>query len=353
MKIALLGDTHWGARNDSEHFLEHFQRFYDGVFFPYMKENGIQHVIQTGDFMDVRKNVNYKTLNSVTRRFMSALKDMGATFHVIPGNHDIYYRHTNEINSITELFSWMDHVTVYNHPTTVDFDKYKIDFIPWINRYNHKDTLDFMSKSSSLGCIGHFEINGFDMYAGIPGHGGLEANVFDSYDIVFSGHYHTRSCKGNILYVGTPYEITWSDFNDPRGFHVFDTETGEIEFIENPFKMFNKVFYNSEIDFKEFDFSELTGQFVKVIVQDRKKFEHYESFIKKVENAAPYDMSIVDSDVIVAHGVTEEQLENIDTFAVLSKAAEHQAVEADLSPKKMHDLIHEIYTEAVALGKEQ
>ena len=37
MKIALLNDTHFGARNDSNIFDEYFYKFYDNIFFPYLK----------------------------------------------------------------------------------------------------------------------------------------------------------------------------------------------------------------------------------------------------------------------------------------------------------------------------
>ena len=35
----------------------------------------------------------------------------------------------------------------------------------------------------------------------------------------------------------------WNDAGDIRGFNIFDTETYEMEFIENPYNMFEKVYY--------------------------------------------------------------------------------------------------------------
>ena len=61
MKIALLNDTHFGARNDSPAFLDYFMRFYNEIFFPYLKDNNIKTLIHLGDVVDRRKFINFKT----------------------------------------------------------------------------------------------------------------------------------------------------------------------------------------------------------------------------------------------------------------------------------------------------
>jgi len=355
-KVVIIGDTHFGARNDSEVFLEYFFKFFERVVFPYIKEHGITHVIQTGDFIDRRKSVNFKTLHEVNRRFMDVLPTLadGLQFHVIPGNHDIYYRYTNEINSLQELFAWRDCVHVHDAgPTTIDIDGVPIDMIPWINKYNSKEIVKFMKNSKSHYCVGHFEIVGFDMYAGIPGHGGLKSNVFGHYDRVITGHYHTKSSQKNIDYVGTPYEITWSDYDDPRGFHVLDTETGDLTFVENPYRMFHKAFFCSDVDYDEFDFTELKDAIVKVIVRDRKDTKKYDWFLDQIAAAMPHDYTIVESDVVLVDGVDVEAFEALDTLTVLKAAVSTIAENEELNEDKMLELVQELYTEAVALGRDQ
>jgi len=352
LKILVLGDTHWGVRNDSEVFIDYFLKFYNDVVFPYIKDNKITHIIQTGDLMDKRKGVNFKTLNTVSRDFLGKLEQLGCQLHVIPGNHDIYYRNSNEVNSITELFSWMPSVNVYNEPTSVDFEGCSIDFIPWINKNNSAESLGFMKESTSPICVGHFEIDGFEMYAGVEGHGGLRSDFFAGYETVLSGHYHHRSSKWNITYVGTPYEMTWTDYNDTKGFHVFDTKTRDLTFVENPYRMFIKAFYSSEIDYEPFDFSELSGSIVKVIIQDKIDNAKYEWFLSKISDEKPIDLSIVDSDVTVLHGVDEEKLETLDTFVVLMNAARATSENEGLDSSTMNEIIQGLYAEAVTLGRE-
>jgi len=351
-KFCIIGDCHFGARNDSELFMNHFFDFYTNVLFPYIIENDVTDIIQTGDFMDKRKNINYRTLNRVMVDFMDKLRSHGVTLHVIPGNHDIFHRHSNSINSINELFGWMENVNVYMEPTTITILETKIDMIPWMNKYNTAEILEFIKASTSQYCVGHFEVIGFDMAIGIPGHGGMDTSIFDSYDEVWSGHYHTRSKKDNITYVGTPYEITWSDFNDPKGFHSFDPNRNELTFHENRYRIFHKVFYSSELDYDDFDFDELRNSIIKVIIQDHADIAKYENFLDRLESVNPADMSIVESDIIVASGIDEEELETLDTFTVLRTAATNVARVEGLNEDKMLKYVNELYSEAVSIGRD-
>jgi len=351
-KVAILGDTHFGARNDSELFQEFFAKFYEDFFFPYIEKNEIKHVIQTGDFMDKRKGVNFRTLNWVTNNLLGRLGAMNCEFHAFPGNHDIFYRHSNEINSLEELFSWMEHVRIYNAPTTITIDGATFDMIPWMNKYNTESTTDFISGSISDVCVGHFEIDGFEMHAGIPGHGGLDMKMFDHYGMVLSGHYHHRSTRGNITYVGTPYEITWSDFDDPRGFHVYDTEDHTLTFIENPFRMFRKAFFASKTDYSDYDFDQFAKSIVKVIVADNEDNSKWEWFISEVAKRQPADYTVVESDITMIEGIDEEALEALDTFTVLLHTAEHSAEPNGLDKDKLKKMIEELYSEAITLARD-
>ena len=99
MKIALINDTHFGARGDSQLFFDYFMKFFDEVFFPYLKENNIDTIIHAGDFMDRRKFVNFNILIQVRNKFIKHLKENDIKMHCILGNHDVYYRNTNDVNS--------------------------------------------------------------------------------------------------------------------------------------------------------------------------------------------------------------------------------------------------------------
>ena len=110
MKIAIITDTHFGARADSKAFADYFYKFWDNTFFPYLIENGIKTIIHCGDLMDRRKYVNFDTLNRMRRDFVKPMIDNGITMHTIVGNHDTYYKNTVAVNSVEELFDIGDDV---------------------------------------------------------------------------------------------------------------------------------------------------------------------------------------------------------------------------------------------------
>ena len=85
------------------------------------------------------------------------------------------------------------------------------------------------------------------MYKGLPSHAGMSSDIFNKFDLVCSGHYHHRSKHKNIQYLGAAMEYTWSDAEDARGFSVFDTKSCQLEFIDNPLRIFYKIFYDDTV----------------------------------------------------------------------------------------------------------
>ena len=110
MKIALLNDTHFGARNDSLIFDDYFHKFYDDIFFPYIKEHNIKTLVHLGDIVDRRKFINYKIAHNFRHKFLQRLWSEKIDTHIIIGNHDIYFRNTNKVNAVQELCTTHDGV---------------------------------------------------------------------------------------------------------------------------------------------------------------------------------------------------------------------------------------------------
>jgi 3',5'-cyclic AMP phosphodiesterase CpdA len=142
MKIALITDTHFGARGDSIPFNDYFFRFWENTFFPYIEEHKIKHIVHLGDFVDRRKFINYQILNTVRTSFLDKIP-AGCHMDVIVGNHDVPFRNTNEVNAIQELFGDRENVTVYSRPFTITFDGSIILTIKrlWISSSPHRHSL--------------------------------------------------------------------------------------------------------------------------------------------------------------------------------------------------------------------
>lgn len=346
MKIAILGDTHFGFSSSNELFEKHFEKFYSKVFFPYLKENGIEYIFQLGDLFDVRKNVAYVTLKYSKNIFFDKLVENKIHMVTLVGNHDSVYKNTIEVNSHRYLLDSYNHnISSFTSVGEFLLDDKKFLFIPWICQENEEEIMDHIKKSKAEICLGHFELDGFDMYKNIPHVGGLSPKILKKFKKVFSGHFHTQSIKGNIHYVGTPYEMTWGDYNDPKGFHVFDTETYETEFVQNPFNLFEKIVYNESTDVKEVE-EKISTKFVKVVVEEKKDFKKFDKFISKIEESSPYDLKIVENLTDTSEvNISEEDVVLNDTCHIISSYINE--MDTNLDKERLSRFVINLYNESL------
>lgn len=350
MKVCILGDTHFGARGDSLDFHKYFQRFYDEVLFPFLKQNHIEVIFQMGDLFDRRKFINFNTLHLCRKYFFDRSNELGIKVHTLLGNHDVAFKNTLEVNSTGLLLNEYQNIKYYDVFDTVEFDGVAIDIVPWMCDDNSQEILQNIKKSKSQIAFGHFEIRGFEMDRGNVSEIGIDKDLLKSYDIVLSGHFHHKSSDYNIVYVGTPYEMTWADYNDPKGFHIFDTDTRQLNFIRNPFTMFNKITYDdgvTDFDFwKKYDYTSLKDTYVKVVVLNKQNPYLFDNVLDNLYKAGVADLSIVEdfSDAMVDDDQDIiDQAE--DTMTILSKYIDN--LELDVEPDKLKTLMKELYVEAL------
>jgi len=348
-KVALITDTHWGCRNDSPVFAKHISRYYKNVFFPYLEEHGINYVVHLGDIVDRRKYINFVTAKNLDNDFIEPIYKNKLFLHAIIGNHDTYFKNTNEINSMNVLYRDNAHFNYYSEPTEFSIDGCKILFMPWICSDNYEQCMSAIEMTDAQVLFGHLELNGFEMYKGSPNNHGFDPKLFDKFDIVCSGHFHHKSSKGNINYLGAPYEMTWSDYDDPRGFHVFDTSTRELTFIQNNDKIFHKIFYNdADSDYMEIvnqDFSQYADCIIKVVVKQKTNLHMFDLFIDKLEKAGVADLQVVEDHLNLNLELDDDLLEEAeDTFSLLNKYAS-QVSKSD--NEQLTLLLQELYNEAL------
>ena len=355
-KIALITDTHWGVRNDSKAFYEYFDRFYGDVFFPYLDDHSIRHVIHLGDITDRRKFINFHTADMLHKQFIKPLMDREIETHVIIGNHDIYFRNTTDINSMDQLYKEtnLDKLKTHSKPGIITVDGLDIAIMPWICQDNYDDAMNLVNTTSAQVLMGHLELQGFEMYRGAIMDHGMDAKVFSGFDLVFSGHYHHKSTVGNITYLGAPCEYTWSDYNDPRGFHIFDTETRELEYIINPYKMFHRFYYDDTdktIDqVLDFDIEQFSMGYVKIVVKSKNNPYWFDMIVDKFEKSDCIQVQIVE-DALSLELDDEEDLvdEAEDTLTILRKYA--TSLDTNVPAKSLENFIRELYTEASNLDR--
>jgi hypothetical protein len=330
-------------------FAEYQGRFYKEIFFPYLDKHNIKNIIHLGDYFDRRRDVNFYSLHKNYEHFIGPMRERGITMDLIVGNHDIYFKSTNELNSPDYLLNF-DNVNVYKDPITKDYDGLEIALLPWINSENEEEVEEFLQLTTAPFVMSHLEVNGGMMSPGHYHGGGTPQSWFERFEQVFSGHFHHKSQLGNIRYFGSQMEFTWNDFGDDKYFHVFDTETREIEMIKNPLKMFHKVFYDDTnetlMSIKKKDFSHLENTFVKVIVTNKNEPYWFDVFVEELLKVGPADLKVVE-DHSNLDVLNEDELvgDAEDTLTILTKHIDSLNIDGDKA--KLDALMRSLYTESL------
>ena len=340
MKVAIITDTHYGARKGSKYLHDYFELFYRDIFFPSLEEHQIDTVIHMGDIFDSRKAIDLQTLEWSKRVVLEPLKKYKVYLTI--GNHDCYYKNTNHVNSPELLLKDYPNIKTYSKAAEISLDKLKILLLPWINSENYEETEKLIKKSKAKVAMGHLEVNGFKATRGHMMESGMDVKIFSKFEKVYSGHFHTRSDDGQIFYLGNPYEMFWNDVNDPRGFHLFDTKTLEHTPINNPYKLFYNIYYE-DTNYKLFNVTEYENKIVKVIVRKKSKSKDFEKFIDKLYSIGVQDLKIIENfDIHESEDFEIEEEEN--TLSILSRYIEESEIELDKNIVK--GIFKDLYREA-------
>lgn len=348
MKLAIICDTHWGARGDHLGFLDHFERFHMETFFPEIKARGINTIVHLGDLVDRRKYINYFTASRMRKCFLEPAGEFNTV--IIAGNHDVYHKNTNEVNAIRELCAQYPKMQFFDEPCHITFDRTDVLLLPWINNQNKDRSMEMIHDTKALVCMGHLEISGFEYTPGTYHTGSFNASTLQAFNSVLTGHFHHKSDRGNIHYLGSPYQMTWSDYADPRGFHIFDTDTLELEFIQNPEAMFFKIIYDDskEEDVEQLlkaDFSKYTKRYVKILVIKKDNPMSFERLLDKLEKANPFDMQVVENHMNMSFDDDPEILESTqDTFTILRNYI--KTLPKEIDKIGLEKLLKTVYDEA-------
>ena len=345
-KILLLGDVHAGARNASPIVCEYQLRYFEEELFPLLKKEGITTILQLGDWWDSRKFSNHFILGMWKKRVFDILESLGIKLITIVGNHDLPSRNTTD-NNISSLFLHSySNVTVIDKPTTISLgDDVTFLLLPWICDANEAEIKNSIENSTSLFCAGHLELNGFDMQKGVEAHGHQDPKDFEKFDQVYTGHYHTKSVNNNIMYTGTPYQLTWADYGDQKMTHIFDTKTRKVTPVYTKTKLFRQFEYNDK-GMDPVKVESVSGIYIKVVVVNKTDPYKFEKWINNINLQNPADLRIMElesnfDDV----NIDMNNIKIEDTRTMLSKFVGQ--VETDLDKGVLKDLIQTLYIHAL------
>ena len=345
MNSAIITDQHLDGRKGSQAFWDFFLKFYNQVFFPTLEKNNIKILFDLGDTFDNRKAIDFLAWDRIKNNYYDRLADMGIQVHMIVGNHTAYYKNTNRVNTPNLLLNSYDNITIYDEVCDIDVLGNTITMVPWINSENQFKVMNHLENTKSEILMGHLEINGFEAHPGHMFEGGLDRDIFSKFTRVYSGHFHHKSRSDNIYYLGNPYEMTWSDYNEERGFHLYDLDSRKLEFIRNPFRMFKKFYYDDvKNDYTKIDLTEYADSYVKVIVDTKNDLYTFDKVIEKFYTVGVHDLKIIEDTQVFSDNEDQEVAEHEDTLTTLQRYIEDMKNNYDKSQLK--SIIKSIYLEA-------
>lgn len=344
--VAIITDTHFGIKSDSIVMLDNFKKFYENVFFPELKKRNIKTIFHLGDLVDRRKYINFNTLNRLKLDFLNYVRDNGYEFHVIAGNHDVFYKNTNSLNIYNEVLEPYN-FKVYSNPQQIQHCGYDILLLPWITSDNETESFEMIEKTTAQICFGHLELIGFEMDKGNISNVGYESDMFKKFDVVLSGHYHMKSAKDNIHYLGSPYEMSWIDYNTKKGFHIFDFEKRKLTFIKNPYTIYNKIVYNdTEIssleEFEKNNNKDFRDTYCRIDVIAKTNPLLFDQCVSFIEDQQPEDLKIIDNvEIEIEDSVV---IESENTLEVLNRSVD--SLETHIDKNKIKSLMNDLYAKS-------
>lgn len=352
-KVALLCDSHAGIRNDNPAFHTYQKKCFDW-FFDTIDSKSIKNVIHLGDIYDRRRYVSILTANRLRVDFLDRLEERGIQTHILQGNHDQYYKEDHGVNALDELVNGRyTNIKTYNVPTLIDIDGIPIQLLPWITRTNELESIQAIENPKAKYMMGHLQIHGAKMHKHMIADHGLDNVHFKNYDKVFSGHFHHRSVIGNVHYLGAFGEYTWNDYNDPRGFGIFDPATGQVEYMDNPHKMFRAIVYddikvpNIIEEIQKKDFGDYKDCYVKLVITNKSNPWAFDLLFDSLFKAEPLDIEILE-DSSLLQDTTDLEMDTVEsTPEILQKYVNGLTLPVDND--KMSSFMLDIYHEALTV----
>ena len=219
-KIGTFTDIHFGRSSNSEQAnldnLEFMEWFIDKA-----KDEQCDSIAFLGDYFDNRHSIHVSTLNYGLRG-LEMLNDAFDKIYFIVGNHDLLYRDKRDMSSMA-FAEHLPNITLVSEPLTIGNGRESMTFLPWLVGNEKK----LLSKLKSRYIFMHGELNGgFLMNARVPmpDHpNGASVEDFANCEYAFSGHFHFRQAKDNVIYTGKVFPFNFSDsWDEDRGMMILE-----------------------------------------------------------------------------------------------------------------------------------
>lgn len=229
-KIVITADIHFGVPNRLNDILWACR-----VMREYCKRAEIDTVLVLGDLYHNRQAIEIDVNNHVCQFFEETKTEFGQNWIVFPGNHDMFLKHSWEINSLAPL---RKHLTVIETVKVLKLDNTRFWVVPFIQYekaymeviksiINHSEFQEGDNLLTHVGVRGAmlntcFLLKDWSMvnFEGLPFHR------------IYTGHFHSKQQIGeNVWYPGSPIPFKFDEGDVPHGFYVYDLDVDTHKFI--------------------------------------------------------------------------------------------------------------------------
>lgn len=356
-KVAIIGDIHLGKHTSDPFRREAIEKGQDAFFteqlIPELTERGITKILFTGDIHDHRTQLNIRVACRTKRLFKDIFKDFEII--IVQGNHDLFYKNSYEYSAL-ELYEDIPNVTIYSEKgKQIKLLNKQWYIVPWIIQEREKNFTEFLKKLADRPqkeidetvIFGHFELSGVKMEGNnVAIHGMDTKYLLQAAKLTVSGHYHGKSDTevetNRLLYVGSPYPLTFINATDVHGYYILD-ENLECEFVEN--KVSPKFINVKDTD----DFSEietLENYFVNVHYNSDTNEEDFLALTTKIDSLKPLTKNYVPytdkvSDDMLEHDDSDDEDVISTDMRHLSKLLLDSDMDLDLDKDRILEKISE------------
>jgi len=267
----MITDTHFGIYlNNLDKWLNMMENTIYNFLIPQLKKNVKDGdiLIHLGDLFDNRTAIPINISNKVEK----ILKDISdiIPIHIMVGNHDLFNKGSNEVNSV-RLFSYMNkNISVYENPSKIKLQNKDLILIPWVEK--RTDLIKCIENNPGDYLFCHSDLNGCKMHLNSVAHRNgdkIDVDEFNKYKEVFSGHVHIKQTNKNFRFIGSLWQMDRNDTGDQKGITILDLETGVVGFHANDYSpVFRKFRVITEEDIDKLDEIKDTKDYIDLAISN-------------------------------------------------------------------------------------
>lgn len=342
----MITDTHLGVRNSSVEWLDIMKEYFRDFFIPLLKREKKpgDFLIHLGDVFDSRHSLNLLVMNEGITIFEEISKIMPVV--IILGNHDIYKKNTNDVNSV-KVLKWIPNITVLEEPEIMEISGKKLLFMPW--RAGHQEELECIRSNPADFLFCHTEMQGLKFNKNTTIDTGLDFKEIKSFRKVYAGHIHYAQKKGNFRMLGCPYPMTRSDINNEKGIWCLDIESEEETYHPNTVSpKFIRIIFERVLEMEEEEaISMFKNNFVDILVDPKwslsfpfslfsEEMKGYRrmDFVPRLTNVEDEDGMLIESE--------ETHMERVDILE-LSRRVIYNTHHSDGVKEKLLNTVKSLY----------